>query len=247
MNGLVARTLAGVVLALGFTGVGLATPTINFANGANNTQLGTSETVGGITIYGGAWNGSSLHFANLWLRNQTNDHGLGVCSEGKDGCSNGGGDVNELDNSGNYEGIVLDKGASSPNWASLWVSSLDSNGSSGHETGTLLWGNTLSDLLSNYFSFSYGDFGTNVEGDVLGLSQASSFDPTARYVIFVAGTPNCLAGAQTPGCNGTNNDYLVYGASLASVPEPPVLGLFGLGLLLLAGLGYRSTRRGEIR
>ena len=247
MNGLLSRSLAGVVLALGFAGVGLATPTINFANGTNDTLLGISETVGGITIYGGAWNGSSVHFANLWLRNQPNDHGLGVCSEGNRACSSGGGDVNELDNSGNYEGILLDKGAGSANWASLWVSSLDSGGSNGHETGTLLWGNSLSDLLGNYFSFSYGDFGTSVEGDVLGLSQAGSFDPTARYVIFLAGTPSCIAGAQTPGCNGTDNDYLVYGASLASVPEPPALGLFGLGVLLLAGLGYRSKRRGEVR
>lgn len=245
MNRLLSRSLAGVVLALGFAGVGLATPTINFANGTNNTELGSSETVGGIAIYGADWNGTSLHSANLWLRNQANDHGLGVCSEGTD-CSRGG-DWNELSNEANYEGILLDKGAGSANWASLWVSSLDSNGGTGHETGTLLWGNTLSDLLTNYFSFSYGDFGTSVEGDVLSLSQASSFDPTARYVIFVAGTPPCLAGVQTPGCNGINNDYLVYGASLASVPEPPVLGLFGLGLLLLAGLGYRSTRRGEIR
>ena len=79
------------------------------------------------------------------------------------------------------------------------------------------------------------------------MSQAGSFDPTSRYVIFVAGTPSCLAGAQTPGCNGTNNDYLVYGASLTSVPEPPVLGLFGLGLLLLAGLGCRAKVRCEIQ
>ncbi|MCU0868148.1 MAG: hypothetical protein MUF30_00895, partial [Burkholderiales bacterium] len=81
-------------------GAAHAAPPIDFSTlppGTNNSALNSTETLAGVTadgfIYGG---GTSFKSVILWLRNQTNDHGLGVCSEGADACKTGGGDVNEL-------------------------------------------------------------------------------------------------------------------------------------------------------
>lgn len=66
----------------------------------------------------------------LYLRNQTDDHGLGVCSEdGATACgpASGYGDVNGLGNFGNTEVIRLTL-PTGKMWKSLWVSSLDSGG-----------------------------------------------------------------------------------------------------------------------
>ena len=88
-----------------------------------------SLTVNGVTADSFYWNGSSWADADLYQRNESNDHGLGVCSPPETECQNGtgnagGGDINELSNQAVYEVIRLDKG-SYPAWEELWVSSLD--------------------------------------------------------------------------------------------------------------------------
>ena len=201
--------------------------------GANNTQLATSVTAGGVLAEG------FLLLAGtpepLWLRNQTNDHGIGVCSEGTNSCSSGGGDVNELSNenasSGSFNGaeairLTLPTNAS---WGELWVSSLDDGGSNSNESGILFWSNSPT-VFTNSFSFSYNDFKPGVEGNILSLAQASGFDASATYLLFV-NDPS----------NGGNNDYLVwkgvyYSPPLQQAPEPGSLALFGaafMGLILL--------------
>ena len=91
----------------------------------------TSATTGGVTATGYAKSTTTPFpyvLADLWLRNNPGDTGLGVCSEGSSACASGGGDVNELSNEGQPELIELTLPSSSA-WTSLWVSSLDSGGS----------------------------------------------------------------------------------------------------------------------
>jgi hypothetical protein len=171
--------------------------------------------------------------APLWLRNVTNDHGLGVCSEGTPSCSTGGGDVNELDNAGAIEAIRLTNGNAGTVWTSLWVSSLDSGGDGGSEEGWLLWG----DGPGQRFAFSYGTTAgkCNVECDVLllakGALSASAYDALVNTAV-IGFTPKFDAG--------TNNDYLVWKGSVASVPEPATAALFGAALL---GFGVRRRAK----
>ena len=129
-----------------FTVMALALPaaasaaTFDFTTlGANNTLLGGSVVVGGVTAR--AFQGDLNTGSKLWLRNEPNDHGLGVCSEG-DACGTGGGDVNELDNSGTLEFIVLER-PDGTHWTQLWVSSLDSGGTGGSKEGRLVWATAL--------------------------------------------------------------------------------------------------------
>ena len=120
-----------------------------------------------------------------------------------------GGDVNEISNQLNQDVLRLTKNNSGDTWTSLWVSSLDSGGSGGAEMGTLYWSNTatpnLSTLTTN-FTFKFGDFGAAVQGNVLSLPAAANFDPTAKYVFFIAGPNAC----------GNNNDYLFWKATTST-------------------------------
>jgi hypothetical protein len=176
----------------------------------------------------------------LWLRNTTNDHGLGVCSEGSASCAQnvGGGDVNEVSSLTNPEGIRLTL-PTGFKWTSLFVSSLDSGGTNSHEKGLLYWSSSSTFNTGNsHFGFGYGDFGTSVEGNILSLAAAANFDPTAKYLWFVDDSSNCIGSP----CIG-NNDYLVWKGDISAVPEPTTAALVGTVLVGLMIIARRRTRR----
>jgi hypothetical protein len=171
----------------------------------------------------------------LYLRNDPEDHGLGVCSEVLSDCQTKGGDVNELSNQSKKELIRLELPATKV-WSSLWVSSLDSGGSNSHEQGVLSWSNTADPTSARLgsFDFGYGDFGALVEGS---LAFPAVFPTSAKYLFF---TNNWT--------NGSNNDYLVWKGTIdndrtiTAVPEPASLLLIGTGL---AGAAARKRRKSK--
>ncbi|MCU0870234.1 MAG: PEP-CTERM sorting domain-containing protein [Burkholderiales bacterium] len=224
-------------------GAAHAAPPIDFSSippGTNNTALNATETLGGVTadglIYGG---GTAFKSVILWLRDQKNDHGLGVCSEGADACKTGGGDVNELSNQKNDEVIRLTAGPLSI-WTDVWVSSLDAGGSNDLEQGLVYWSNSATPDLSvlKPIEIDMGDItGGGVEGSIWKHLIANGFDATADYIFFRADPTNLEGGK-------ANNDYLVWGVGTKPIPEPGTYALMGVGLALTAFAFRRTAHQG---
>jgi hypothetical protein len=214
---------------------------------------GHSATVNGITASAYYFDSSSGTWkdANLWVRNEApNDLGLGVCSPGESYCSPsnygqyGNGDSNELSDEVNQEVIVMERPAGYQ-WSDLVVSSMDSGGTNGAESGTMYWSsdsiadidtflkNTLTGGNPDQLAFSYGTDAShiNVNGDVLGLPGAGAFDPNSKYVVFTSGSGSQISGmlggssssstCKTGGWSGTNNYGGSYdGGSKCPPPTP---------------------------
>lgn len=153
MNGKIksaAASLLGLILAI--AGQAALATTISFdlsrsAIDAYNTAHGTSYSTGisagssftdstsGVTAAAYYPDSSNTWTAgDLWARNETNDKGLGVCSQGEGGYCQigqaGGGDWNELSQEMNQEYMVLQRPAGY-SWSQLVVSSLDNNNGAG--------------------------------------------------------------------------------------------------------------------
>jgi len=218
--------------------LGELTSTISFENEDEEVIL---------TVTGYYWDGDSWETADLYRRNQPNDHGLGVCNPLETPCPgpSGGGDINELDNDGAPELIMLWKDPEY-DWYSLGLSSLDGNrGDPDEYERGVLWGADgaslagVNDDLSNFggsvidmFEFEGGTIEPDLDASGVGYSYLFfqpidwSFDPTLTISDWDR-SPN------------DNNDFLIRGAVLvrADVPEPSSL------LLMVAGLGLVARVR----
>jgi len=226
----------GAACALSFSLSASAVPIEFDFSGTPTGGIGTTTTSGGVTATSWIWDGLTYTATgtDLYRRNSSNDHGIGVCSTGEN-CNTG--DFNELSNRINYELIRLDKGTANY-WDQLWISSLDST-----EAGTLYWGNDseIATLLTgSSYTFNATNNNADIERDLLdptdvdgtGLFDAGFF-ANAQYVLFTPG--DTINQACNPLCD---NDYLVWKG--ATVPAPAVLGLMSIGLL---GVGAATKRR----
>jgi hypothetical protein len=221
--------LAAVLLAP----ISAAATTIDFSTVGAPGDTGSSTFVDpgtGLTVTGFHKDDADWLAANLYIRDQTNDHGFGICNPTEAPCPgpSGGGDINELDNDGAQELIRLALPAGYE-WESVQLSSLDDNddGKPDLEFGQL-WadmdGNpdTLDTVLWQFMGDS-----ANVEPSFLIPGSAAS----SPYLFF-------QPFDWTPGGLNINNDFLVYGATInqTRVPEPATIGILGIGLLALGRL-----------
>jgi hypothetical protein len=184
------KASVAVVLAVGclIGGTASAVP-IDFSAGPLG-DLGASQTTYSIPgdplervllVSGFHYDGANWDDANLYRRRQTNDNGLGVCNPNEAPCPgpSGGGDINELDNSGTPELIrlALPDGFT---WTSVGLSSLDNNDGAGPERGQL-WADDDDDLSNGFGSLvAQFEFEGTIEPDIL-IPMAFMSSP---YLIF---------------------------------------------------------------
>jgi hypothetical protein len=226
------------VLMLGFSVSAFANvPPIDFSTvgtpASFNSPAKSTATIGGITIDAFTYSTGIYRASQLWLRNEgSSDVGLGICSEGTLCGSPGGtghGDYNELSNERNFEVMRLTL-PTNMIWSDLFVSSLDTGGSNSDESGILYWSNSATPLLSTLSGLAFSHNTLNADDGSIWKLLPTSFNPSDKYLFF---TPDAS--------NGSNNDYLVWGANVSKhVPEPAsyTLMLTGLGLI-----GFMARRR----
>lgn len=247
------RTALAAALVAGTMMAGTAHADISFdfttLNGGVEGDLSTSSvTVNGVVANAYTYAPlTSYTDSDLWLRNSGGgegssnaEKGLGVCSSGETNCS-GSGDMNELSDQSAFEVIRLTKPDNADEWTSLWVSSLDSGGSNGNETGTVYFSDTeFLDLTSaTGYTYDYYDVETANNGDILDYINPTADELDSKYVFFRAG-PNEQCNVK--GCT-SNNDHLIWKGTLSEVPIPAALPMLLAAVGGLGFAGWRSNRR----
>lgn len=183
--------------------------------------------------------------STLWIRNDPDDHGLGVCSSaasGTEACggapfnplTEGNGDENELGNNFRDEVIRLER-PEQHRWSDFWVSSLDTLSGPGHESGRFYWSDLAVPVLNSmpYVTFNQSLLGwaaAQEEGSIFDYLIAHGFDVDAKFVFFRADVSN-----------GFDNDYLVYKAGITAVPLPSAVFLMSSVLIALGFIPRRSV------
>lgn len=215
--------------------------TVSFV-GVVGSYGSSSTTIGLIQINGYYYDSTTNTWkdANLFGRNQTNDHGIGVCNPVEvTGCGtgNGGGDINELDNAGQKELIRLTL-PTGYDWVSVQLSSLDKNDSTipanwergqiwADSNGVPNGASTIGDSIICNFApggaFTCPYLGGSAFEPSLGIPAGYA---NSHYLFFQP--KDWLNGTNT------NNDFLIMGAVIQPVPEPASLLFVGTGLVGLA-------------
>jgi PEP-CTERM motif len=222
------RFLVIPLVAVLFVPISAAATTIDFSSIGGPGDLGSATYVDaatGLTVSGLWLDDATWKPANLYVRDQPNDHGLGICSPADDPpCPgpDGGGDFNELDNEDANELIRLTL-PDGYRWESVQLSSLDNNDGAGFEYGQL-W----ADLDGDPTSLDTVLWQFRGDGPVEPSFLIPGSAATAPYLFF-------QPFDWSPGGLSSNNDFLVYQASITQtrVPEPATIGILGIGLLAL--------------
>jgi hypothetical protein len=172
--------------------------------------------------------------ADLYVRNDPDDHGLGVCNPVEKASApcpgpTSGGDVNELDNMGQAELIRLTLPAGWE-WVSVQLSSLDDNSTGNPESFErgLLWTGNFADPGLGFDTAIWLFEGSGTVEPSFAIPAAYSTAPFLFFEPF---------DWFNEGLN-ENNDFLVWRVELRQVrtPEPGSLAVLALGLLTMAVL-----------
>ena len=180
--------------------------------------------------------------ATLFGRNETNDHGVGICDPAEAtncGTGSGGGDYNEISNELRPETLRLTL-PTGYTWGNVQISSLDTNSGTGNEHGVLYSSTTGTPGAS-------GSIGTQIctfaATGTQTCASTGGMEPTITIPASFANSPYLFLEAKDlSNPSNTNNDFLLYSVTInkVSTPEPGSLVLLGSGLTALGGLLRRK-------
>ncbi len=214
----------------------------------------STTTIQGIEVKSYVYNSGWTNGGNLFGRNEGTDHGIGICSSTETsscGTGQGGGDYNEIDNSGTKEIIRL-KLPAGYTWVSVQLSSLDMNGSSDPtkwEMGTIWADNNGVPGAPG----AIGDAGWSCNfitgpsvpgGNCTYVNGGGSSAVQPIFMVNLPAAPYLFFEARDwTGHSNTDNDFLVMAATIRPIPEPASILLLTTGMTAAVGSMRRKIRQ----